>query len=258
MLLAIDVSNTLTTLATFEGDKLHRIFRITTKETRSSDEYGVLLRNLVDLSDASYHDIEGIIISSVVPGRMHAINSACIRYFGLKPIIIGLGVRTGIKVKAADQKEVGSDLIVNAAAVHELYPGPAIVIDFGTATIYQVVQEDGTRDSVVIVPGVQVSLNALVSQAARIPDVEIKKPRTILNNSTTECIQAGIFYGTVGQTEYIVRRLKKESGLADARVISTGEFAKMISMETDCVDHYDPWLTLQGLRIIFDKNRRRK
>ena len=253
MLLVIDVSNTTTTLGTFQGKKLKRIYRITTKVPRTSDEYGVLLRDLLGLSDNDQGEISGIVIASVVPNTMHSLRNACIKYFGIRPLVVGPGLKTGVKVRSANQKEAGADLIVNAAAVKELYGGPAIVIDYGTATSYQLVLEDGTLDSVVIAPGIQTSLQALVSDAARIMDVEIRKPKTILTNDTTECIQAGIVYGTVGETEYIVRKMKEESGLADIKVIATGGFGRIIASETDSIDIYDGNLTLQGMRIIFEK-----
>lgn len=257
MLLVIDVSNSTTTLGTFQGKKLKGIYRITTKVPRTSDEYGVLLCDLLDLTNADHRDIDGIVIASVVPGTMHSLRNACIKYFGTRPLVVGPGLKTGVKVRSANQKEAGADLIVNAAAVKELYGGPAIVIDYGTATSYQLVLEDGTLDSVVIAPGIQTSLQALVSEAARIMDVEIRKPKTILTNDTTECIQAGIFYGTVGETEYIVRKMKEEAGLGDIKVVATGGFGRLIKEETDSIDIYDGNLTLQGLRIIFEKCKKR-
>jgi len=252
MLTVVDVSNTTTTLGIFKDDTLKRVYRITTKIPRTSDEYGVLMRDIVRLSGANYRDITGIIIASVVPNTMHSLTNACLKYFNISPIIVGPGLKTGVKVRSANQKEAGADLIVNAAAVKKIYGGPAIVIDYGTATSYQLVLEDGTLDSVVIAPGIQTSLQALVSDAARIMDVEIRKPKTILTNDTTECIQAGLVYGTIGETEYIVRKIKEESGLGDIKVIATGGFGRVIADETDCIDVYDELLTLQGLRIIYN------
>ncbi len=254
MIMVIDVSNTNITLGTFKGTALQCIYRVTTKVSRTSDEFGVLLRDLVRLSDSGYHEIEGIIIASVVPTVMYSLTNACVKYFRINPVIVGPGVKTGVKIGAENPKEVGADLIVNAAAVHELYGGPSIVIDYGTATSFMLVLADGTLDSVVIAPGIQTSLNALTSDAARIPDVEIKKPRTILTRDTTECIQAGIVFGTIGQTEYIVRRMKEEAKLDNVRVVATGGFGKVIADETDIIDKYDNELTLKGLRIIYYKN----
>jgi type III pantothenate kinase len=159
-----------------------------------------------------------------------------------------------VKVGAENPKEAGADLIVNAAAVKEMYGGPAIVIDYGTATTYQLILADGTFDSVVIAPGIQTSVQALTSDAARISEVEIRKPKSILTKETTECIQAGIVYGTIGETEYIVRKMKEESGLEDIKVVATGGFGNIIAAETDVIDIYDNMLTLQGLRIIYEKN----
>ncbi len=253
MIMVIDVSNTITTIGIFKGEKLQRISRVTTKVPRTSDEYGVLLRELISLSNASYQDLEGIVISSVVPNVMYSLKNACVKYFHIRPLIVGPGVKTGIKVKAENPKEAGANLIANAVAVKELYGTPAIVIDYGTATSYQLVQEDGTFDAVVIAPGIQTSLQALTSEAARITEVEIRKPKRILTNSTTECIQAGIVYGTIGETEYIVRRMIAESGLEKVRVVATGGFGKIIADEAEVVEVYDNMLTLQGLRIIYNK-----
>ena len=255
MILAIDVSNTNITLGTFRGEEIQRIYRITTKVPRTSDEYGVLLRDLVRLSGASYRDIKGIIVDTVVPNVMYSLINGCIKYIGVEPIIVGPGVKTGVKVRAENPKEAGADLIVNAAAVKELYGGPAIVIDYGTATSYQLVLEDGTLDSVVLAPGIQTSVQAFTAEAARIGDVEIRKPSTILTKETTECIQAGVVYGTIGETEYIVRKIKEQSGIPNLKVIATGGLGKVISDETDVIDIYDPNLTLQGLRIIYNKNK---
>ena len=256
MLMVIDVSNTITTLGTFKDEKLQRIYRITTKVARTSDEYGVLLRDLVRMSNASHKDVEGIIIASVVPTVMYSLTNACLKYFHVPPLIVGPGMKTGVRVRAENPKEAGADLIVNAAAVRELYGTPAIVIDYGTATSYQLVLEDGSLDSVVIAPGIQTSLQALTNDAARIMDVEIRKPRKILNNSTAECLQAGLVYGTIGETEYIVRKMKEESGLKDIKVVATGGFGKVIAKETDVIDVYDSLLTLQGLRIIYNKAKK--
>lgn len=253
MLLVIDVSNTTTTLGTFQGKKLRKTYRITTKVPRTSDEYGVLLCDMLGVSGNEHGEISGIVIASVVPNTMHSLRNACIKYFGIRPIVVGPGLRTGVKVHSANQKEAGADLIVNAAAVKELYGGPAIVIDYSTATSYQLVLEDGTLDSVVIAPGIQTSLQALVSDAARIMDVEIRKPKTILTNDTAECIQAGLVYGTIGETEYIVRKMKEESGLDNIKVIATGGLGRVIASETNAIDIYDSILTLQGMRIIFEK-----
>ena len=258
MLMVIDVGNATTTVGLFDKEELKRLYRMTTKTPRTSDEYGVLMRDMVSMSGAEHDDIKGIIIASVVPGTMHSLTNACLKYFNKNPVIVGPGLKTGIKVHSANQKEAGSTFIANAAAVKEIYGGPAIVIDYGTATSYQLVLEDGTLDAVVIAPGIQTSLQALVSETARLMDVEIVKPATILTNDTSECIQAGIVYGTIGETEYIVKKMKEESGLGEIKVVATGGFGRIIADETDCIDIYDELLTLQGLRIIYNKYSERQ
>ena len=257
MILCLDVGNTNITMGAFYGDALMQVFRITTKLPRTSDEYGVLLREMVQMTGTSYLDVKGIIIASVVPNIMYSLTSGCIKYFHVTPIVVGPGTKTGIQMKAVNPREVGPDLIVNAAAVKELYGGPAIVIDYGTATTYQLVLEDGTLDSVVITPGILTSATALSSDAARITEVEIKRPKTILARETTECIQAGLYWGTLGETEYIVRKMKEESGLANIKVVATGGFGKLLADETDIIDLYDANLTLHGLRIIYNKCKTR-
>ncbi len=254
MILVIHVSNTNITLGAFKGEKLERICRATTKQSRTSDEFGILLRDLLNLSNNAYHEIEGIIIASVVPNVMYSLTNACQKYFHIRPLIVGPGIKTGVRIGTENPKEVGADFIVNAAAVREMYGTPAIVIDYGTATSFMLVLEDGTLDSVVIAPGIQTGLNALTSETARIPEVEIKKPGSILTKDTTEAVQAGIVFGTIGETEYIVRRMKEESGLDTVKVVATGGFGKVIADETDAVDVYDNMLAIQGLRIIYNRN----
>ena len=162
---------------------------------------------------------------------------------------------TGIRLAAENPKEVGADLIVDAVAVKELYGGPAIVIDYGTATTFQLVLEDGTLDSVVICPGIRISTDALFAGTAKLPDIEIRKPKSILARETTACFQAGIVYGTIGQTEYIVDKMIEESGLKNVKVIATGGLGRMIANETDKIDIYDSTLTMQGLRLIRNRCR---
>ena len=255
MIIVVDVGNTNITIGMFCQDKIVGHYRMTTQMTRTSDEYGVLLRDF--LTDAGFkaEEVEDVVIASVVPSIMYSFNHAIKKYFHVTPIVVGPGIKTGIKIGAENPKEVGADLIVDAVAVKELYGGPAIVIDFGTATTYELILADGTLDSVVICPGIRLSAQALFSGTAKIPNIEIRKPKTILGKETTVCLQAGLFYGTIGQVEYIVDKMIEESGLKDVKVIATGGLGRIIANETKKIQVYDNMLTLQGLRLIRNRCR---
>lgn len=179
-----------------------------------------------------------------------------IKYFGIKPMVVSAGIKTGIRVVTENPKQVGADRIVDAVAAYTIHGGPVIVIDFGTATTYDVVGADGTFDAAVIAPGIRTSAQAMWGQAAMLPAIEIKKPDSILGRETISSMQAGIVYGQIGQTEYIVNKIREESGYQDAKVVASGGLGKMIAGETDIIDVYDPQLTLKGLRIIYEKNKR--
>ena len=254
MLLALDVGNTNITIGLFDADgKIYTSFRITTKIQRTSDEFGILLCELIKSKGAKLSEIEDTIIASVVPGIMYSLTSAIVKYFGKQPIIIGAGIKTGIKVVSTNPKEIGADRIVDAAAARELYGGPVIVIDFGTATTYDLILEDATFAAGVTAAGIQSSANALFDNTARLPEVEIKSTASILAKDTITSIQAGIVYGFVGQTEYIVRKIKEESGIDGIKVVATGGIGKIIAQSANCIDVYDPMLTMKGLWLIYKK-----
>lgn len=257
MLLVIDVGNTNITLGAFRGEELLGTFRMTTKQPRTSDEYGITLKELVERQDILSTDIDAVIISSVVPDIMHSLGSAIIKYFAIKPVIVSSGIKTGIRIVTENPREIGPDRIVDAVAAYMLHGGPVIVIDFGTATTYDLVGADGTFEAGITAPGIQTSARALWGGAVMLPAIEIKKPASILAKETISSMQAGLVYGQIGQTEYIVNRVKKESGYLDAKVIATGGLGKIIAPETEVIDVYDPQLTLKGLRIIYEKNRKR-
>ena len=247
MLLVIDVGNTNITLGVFNGENLSATFRMTTKIQRTSDEYGIALNELIWHQGFEKSDIDACIVASVVPDIMHSLGSAINKYSGIK---------TGLKIKTENPKQVGADRIVDAVAAYTLHGGPVIVIDYGTATTYDVVGADGTFEAAVIAPGIRTSAQAMWNQAAMLPAVEIKKPESILAKETISCMQAGIVFGQIGQTEYIVKKIKEESGYVDAKVVASGGLGKIIANETDIIDVYDPQLTLKGLRMIYDKNKR--
>ena len=255
MIIVVDVGNTNITIGMFSQEKIVGHYRMTTQMARTSDEYGVMLREFVTGSGFGVKDVEDVVIASVVPNMMYSFINAIKKYFKVTPIVVGPGIKTGVKIGAENPKEVGADLIVDAVAVKELYGGPAIVIDFGTATTYELVLADGTLDSVVVCPGIRLSAEALFNGTAKIPDIEIRKPKTILAKETTVCLQAGLFYGTIGQVEYIVTKMIEESGLSDVKVIATGGLGRIIANETDKIHVYDNMLTLQGLRLIRNRCR---
>ena len=256
MLLVIDVGNTNITLGVFKKEELLGTFRMTTKLPRTSDEYGIMLKELIERQGISSKDINAVIIASVVPDIMHSLGSAMIKYFGIKPVIVSAGIKTGIRIVTENPKQVGADRIVDAGAAYTLYGGPVIVIDFGTATTYDIVGPDATFEGAVIAPGIRTSAQAMWGQAAMLPAIEIKKPDTILAKETVSSMQAGIVFGQIGQVEYIVERIRRESGYRDAKVVASGGLGNIIARETEAIDVYDPQLTLKGLRIIYEKNKR--
>lgn len=256
MLLVIDVGNTNITLGVFKGEELLGTFRMTTKLPRTSDEYGITLKELVERQGISSTDIHAVIVASVVPDIMHSLGNAIIKYFNIKPIVVSAGIKTGIRINMENPRQVGSDRIVDAVAAYTLHGGPVIVIDYGTATTYDLVGPDGTFEAAIIAPGIRTSAQAMWGQAAMLPAIEIKKPDSILAKETVSGMQAGLVYGQIGQTEYIVRKLRKESGYLDAKVVASGGLGKMVATETDIIDVYDSQLTLKGLRIIYEKNKK--
>ncbi len=256
MLLVVDVGNTNITLGLFDGEKLNATFRMTSKAQRTSDEYGVLLVNMIAQKGMDISRITDVIIASVVPNIMHSFVSAIIKYLGRKPFIVGPGTKTGIRIVTGNPQEIGADRIVDAAAAYFLYGGPVLVLDFGTATTYDLVTENGSFAAGITSPGIGISADALWNQAAKLPQISIRKPESILARDTISSMQAGLVYGYIGQTEYIIDKVKEESGINDLRVVATGGLGKMIADETDHIDIYDPELTLQGLRIIYEKQKK--
>lgn len=258
MILVIDVGNTNITCGVYEEDKLRATFRMTTKSPRTSDEYGILLGELLRTKGIQTGQIEGTIIASVVSDVMHSLTGAIVRYLGHSPLIVGPGVKTGIRVSTENPRAIGADRIVDAVAAYEKYGGPVLVIDFGTATTYDLVGREGNFQAGITAPGVRISAEALSDRTAMLPKVEIKKPRSILAQETISSMQAGIFYGQIGQTEYIIKKVKEESGYQDLKVVATGGLGRVIAEETDSIDVYDSFLTLDGLYMIYEKNRKQE
>ncbi|MDP3387016.1 MAG: type III pantothenate kinase [Eubacteriales bacterium] len=254
MFLAIDVGNTNITLGVWNQKTLYGPWRMTTKQPRTSDEYGLFIKNLLLINGIDTDKLEDIIISSVVPNIMHSFMNAIEKYLQKTPIIIGPGTKTGLDIKAENPKEVGADRIVDAVAAYEIYGGPIIVIDFGTATTYDVVSANFEFVAAITSPGIQISADALWTRSAQLPNIAIVKPKTILARNTVTSMQAGLVYGYIGQVEYIVNKIKEEMGLPDMKVVATGGLGGIIFPETKVIDEFDVLLTLKGLKIIYEKN----
>ena len=253
MLLVIDVGNTNIVLGIFKGKELMDHWRVSTDHLRTTDEYGVLIRNLFYLNGVNSDEIDAIIISSVVPPVMPTLERMCQRYFGLTPLVIGPGVKTGMDIKYDNPREVGADRIVNAVAAYEKFGGPVIIIDFGTATTFCAVDKKGTYLGGAICPGIGISTDALVQRTAKLPRIEVVSTDKVICRNTVESMQAGVFYGFVGQVDGIVARMRKELG-CKAKVVATGGLAVIVAPATDAIDVVEPMLTLEGLRIIYDRN----
>lgn len=259
MLLAVDIGNTNITYGLIsETGTVIATFRITTKMPRTSDEFGLNLMSFLSSRNIETTAIKDVIISSVVPKIMYAFTNSIRKYLLIEPMIVGPGIKTGISVKTEAPKELGADKIVDAAAVYNIYGGNALILDFGTATTYDYIDDDGTFLYSCISPGIEISANALWSQAAKLPEIEIQKPNTILSKNTIASMQCGIVYGYIGQVEYIIKQFKKELKRNDIKVIATGGLGKIIYKETDMIDYYDPDLTFKGMKVIYDKNKENK
>ena len=256
MILVVDVGNTNITIGAYREKKLVTTFRLMTKTPRTSDEYGVMIRDLLYSNGIEVTKIDGVIVASVVPNVMHALTGAIRRYINENLLIVGPGVKTGIKIVTDNPREIGSDRIVDAVAAYELYGGPVLVIDFGTATTYDLVTEDGCFTAGITAPGIKISAKALWEDTAKLPEIEIKKPASILAKETISSMQAGLVFGQIGQAEYIINRVRKESGFDNMKVVATGGLGRIISEETDSIQIYDSSLTLEGLRLIYEKNQK--
>jgi type III pantothenate kinase len=258
VILVLDAGNTNIVLGLYEGKELIADWRLSTDPIRTADEYGIQVIQLFLQNKLDPSDVEGVIISSVVPNIMYSIEHMILKYFEVKPIIVGPGVKTGINIKYDNPKEVGADRIVNAVSAHEIYKKPLIIIDFGTATTFCAVTAAGDYLGGTICPGIKISSDALFQRAAKLPRVELIKPNTVICKNTVSSMQAGIIYGYGGLVDCIVNNIKKEMndlGEKDAFVVATGGLAKLISEEAKTIDVIDPFLTLEGLRLIYEKNR---
>jgi type III pantothenate kinase len=253
MLLALDVGNTEITIGVFEGDKLVQHWRAATVAERTADEHALLLSGFLAQEGMSLTTLSGAAISSVVPRLSQAMRETIRRYCGFEPLMLEPGVRTGLSILTDNPREVGADRVANAVGAYVLHGGPAIVVDFGTATTFDAVSASGEMLGVAIAPGVEISTNALVSHTAQLRRVELVAPRSVIGRNTTESLQAGIVFGFAGQVDTIVRRMVAELG-GQATVIATGGLAAILIDVCETIQRHEPWLTLHGLRIIFDRN----
>jgi type III pantothenate kinase len=254
MILAIDIGNTNLTLGLYDNHELGPRWRLATIHERMPDEYGLQFIGLLSQTGNTLKDVEGICMASVVPPLTSKIEEACIRYLGQKPLIIDAGVKTGVRIHYEPPRSVGADRIADAAAVQKLYGGPACVVDFGTATTFNAVSKEGDYLGGAITPGIGISSEALFSRTAKLPRVDLKRPPNIIGRNTPHAMQSGLIFGYVSLVEGMVSRFQQELG-TDMKVIATGGFAEIVATETDIVDFTDPWLTLKGIRIIWDLNQ---
>lgn len=254
MILAFDIGNTNMVIGVYHGEKLLTHWRIRTDTLRTCDEYGMMLLELFNHEQINVKEIKTVVISSVVPPLMIEMEWMSQRYFGCKPLVVGPGTKTGLAIKYENAREVGADRVVNAVAGFHKYGGPLIIIDFGTATTFCVINEQGDYLGGAIAPGIKISMEALVNRASKLPRVELVKPKSIIGKNTVASMQAGIVYGFVGQVEGIINRMKVEME-CQTQVIATGGLATIIARETDVIDIIDEFLTLEGLRLIYELNR---
>jgi len=274
VLLAIDIGNTQTVIGLFDGDETGSVYggqedgrrnasgsetglldhwRISTNVERTADEYALMVQEFLGFHGFSFdEEIDGLAISSVVPRVTQAFRDMTEKYFGFRPVIIEPGVKTGMPILTDNPREVGADRIVNAVAAFDLYGGPLIVIDFGTATTYDAVSARGELLGCAIAPGIDISLDALYRRADALRRVELIEPRNVVGRNTVESIQSGAIYGFAGQIDGVCARMADELG--DVQVVATGGLATLIAPYTSCIHHLEPWLTLHGLRLIFAKN----
>jgi type III pantothenate kinase len=254
MILVVDVGNTNIVLGLYEGKQLLHHWRISTNRSATADEYGMTIYNLFAHGGIKLEAVEGVIISSVVPPLMFALETMCRKYVKKDPLIVGPGIKTGLSIRIENPREVGADRIVNAVAGLELYGPPLIMVDFGTATTFCYIDEQGQYMGGAIAPGIGISTEALYQRAAKLPRIELVKPKSTVGRNTIASMQAGIIYGFAGQVDGIVHRIREEFG-TNPTVVATGGLAELISAESRTIQIVNPLLTLQGLQLIYERNK---
>jgi type III pantothenate kinase len=254
MLLAVDVGNTQMVIGVFERETLEQHWRVSTHNARTSDELALIFQGLLSQVGLSFsRQITGVCISSVVPTVTTALRDMTERYFRFPPVVVEPGVKTGLPILTDNPREVGADRVVNAIAAHAMYGAPAIVVDFGTATTFDAVSAKGEYLGGAIAPGIDISTNALVQAGAQLRKIEYVAPKSVIGKTTVEAIQSGVIFGFAGQVDAIVERMQDDLG-GDAAVVATGGLAVVVQEHSRTIKHYEPWLTLIGLRIVYDRN----
>lgn len=258
MIFVLDIGNTNTVLGVFNQDELKHEWRIKTDRHKTEDEFAILFKSLFDFKGIKFSDINGIIISSVVPPIMQALERMCKIYFNKEALIVGeSNVHSNLKMKYPYPKEVGADRIVNAIGAIDMYEVPLIIIDFGTATTYCYIDEEQAYCGGIISPGIKISMDALYEQASKLPKIQIEEPDNVIGKSTVGAMQSGVYYGYISQVDGIVRRIKAENSNA-TKVIATGGFATLIGKGSETIDYIEPHLTLKGLYLIYKRNIEKK
>lgn len=253
MLLALDVGNTNTVIGVFDGMALRVHWRLSTRRTGTSDEYGIFIKGLFDFAGLDFRGVTAVILSTVVPTVQGPLEEMSRQFFGVEPMVVGPGTKTGMPILYEPPRDVGADRIVNAVAAFEAYGGPCIVVDFGTATTFDAISAKGEYLGGAICPGIGISAEALFQRAAKLPRVDIVKPKAVIGKNTVGSMQAGLFYGYLSLVEGIVARMREEMG-GRPKVVATGGLAQLVLGDSTVVDHLDPLLTLNGLRILYERN----
>ena len=256
MLLTIDIGNTNLTLGLYEGDKLGAHWRLATDHNRMPDEYGLQLLGLLQNAEKTLSEITGISLASVVPPLTGRVIQACREYLKQEPLVVDAGIKTGIKIRYEDPKAVGADRVCDAVAVMKLYGGPACVVDFGTATTFNAITKDGEYLGGAITAGINLAAEALYTRAAKLPRIDLQVPPSVIGRNTVHAMQSGLLFGSVSMVEGMVARFRSELG-SDMKVIATGGLAEIVAKETREINIIAPWLTLDGLRIIWELNQQK-
>lgn len=255
MIICLDVGNTNIKFAVYDGEELKLSFRVATEHKKTSDEYGGQLLSILRSSGIAVNDIEGGIISSVVPPLDYTLERMCKTYLKITPLMLGAGLKTGLNLRVDNAREVGADRVVNNVAAVRKYGAPCIVIDFGTATTFNVINAKGEFIGGVIAPGIKGSLDSLVNGTAKLPRVEIERPERVIGTNTVTNMQSGIVYGFAGLVEYLVKKIKREMKCDEVTTVATGGFSEVIAKEISCIDKVDKLLTLEGLRYLYSINK---
>ena len=254
MLLLIDVGNTNIVMGIYDGDDMKYSWRLGTRVSRTSDEYGLQVDSILRHYGLTIEDIDDVIIASVVPSMQHTLKNMCIKYFNIDAMVVGEGTKTGMKIKSDNPKEVGADRIVNSVAAIKKYGGPALLVDIGTAISFDVINEKGEYLGGAIAPGIGIAAEALFSRTSKLPKIELEEPKQVIGKNTVEAMQSGIVYGFIGLVDNVIKNMLEELKLTrnDVKIVATGGYAKLIASKSEYVTEYDYEITLYGMKTIYD------